>query len=355
MSSTRKIRRAPGFALAIVGVALLAVAGCGNNSNGGSGDAGTSKGGGTAKALEPITLILNGPAAGSSAGFMYAKELGLYREAGLDVKIDESAGSAVAANALAAGKYDFAFSNAPTQMLAAAKGANTRMVSVIHQNNGYAIISLTSSNIRTIQDLRGKTVGSSPGTATTSIFNAAMGVNGLEGAAKIVNVDPSALDAALLKKRVDAILGAAVADSINMRATGAEISDLLFSDIGVPTIGLAIATSDEMIKDHPDTVRKFVKASLEGWGKMRSDYKAAAAAVFKEFPAGTNEKTLETQSKAVVDVSLCSKDAVNLGRPSQALLDTSFDLLTKYQGLPKSPDVNSYFDWSFIPADAPTC
>lgn len=332
------------LAAVAAGALTLVAAGCSSESE--SGDT---------KDLIPVSLMLNGPGAGSSAGFMYAKELGLYEAVGLDVKIDESAGSAIAADALAAGQYDFAFSNAPTVMLTASKGGKIKIVSVIHQNNGFSIISLTETGIRTIADLEGKRVGASPGTATTAMFNAALEQAGLGGKVEEVNIDPSALEAALLQKQVDAILGAAVANSINLRNQGASVSDLLFSDIGVPTIGLALATSEQMIAEKPDIVRKFVAATLKGWDRARQDPHAAAAAVHDQFPAGSDLNVLEAQTDAVVETSLCLPDSPSLGRPSEEILDITFDLLTQFQGLPSSPPIDSYFDWSFHPADAPSC
>ncbi|MBX3028986.1 MAG: ABC transporter substrate-binding protein [Chloroflexi bacterium] len=305
--------------------------------------------------LKPISLILNGPAAGSSSGFMYAKSLGLYEAQGLDVRIDESAGSGIAANALAAGQYDFAFANAPTVMLTMSQGAEMKLLSIIHQSNGFAIISLTESDINELADLEGKWVAAAPATAQLSIFDAVLGSNGLTDKVNVVNIDASALEAALLERRVDAILGAAVANSINLRAIGADVTDLLFSDMGVPTVGLGIATSDALIANDPETVRKFMAASIEGWDRARQDPAAVAAAVFEQFPAGQSESTLLAQTEAVTTLSLCVPGAVSLGRPSQELLDISFDLLVQYQDLPAEPPIDEYFDWSFLPDPAPSC
>ena len=355
--------------VAVIGVAMMVATACNSGSaspsaaasqpnvaspSGASADP-ASPSATAAAELKPLTLILNGPGAGSSAGYMYAKDLGLYEAQGLDVRIDESGGSQVAANAVAAGQYDFGLANAPTAMLTVSQGAKLKLLTIDHQSNGFAITSLTESNIKDIQDLKGKTVGQVPGGAQASIFEAALGANGLTGEVEVVNIDPSALEAALLQKQVDAILGAAVANSVNLRAAGHDVTDILFSDIGVPTVGLGLTTSETMIEEDPETVRKFVAASLEGWDRARQDVDAAAAAVFKQFPAGTSEDTLKLQTEAVTSKSLCVDDSISLGRPSQALLDTSFDLLTKYQDLPATPDVNSYFDWSFLPEPAPEC
>lgn len=305
--------------------------------------------------LKPVSLILNGPAAGSSSGFMYAKQLGLYEAQGLDVRIDESAGSGIAANALAAGQYDFALANAPTVMLTVSQGAPIKLLAIIHQSNGFSITSLAESNITSVADLEGKWVAAVPASAQLSIFDAVLGSNGLTDKVNIVNIDASALEAALLEKRVDAILGAAVANSINLRAAGAEVNDILFSDIGVPTVGLGIATTNDKIANDPDTVRKFMAASIEGWDRARSDAAAVAAAVFEQFPAGQSESTLLAQTEAVLGLSLCVPGAVSLGRPSQDLLDTSFDLMVQFQGLPAEPPIDDYFDWSFMPDPAPSC
>jgi NitT/TauT family transport system substrate-binding protein len=46
----------------------------------------------SAQNLKPMKLTLNFLAGGPQAGFMYAKKLGLYKDAGIDLTIEEGKG-----------------------------------------------------------------------------------------------------------------------------------------------------------------------------------------------------------------------------------------------------------------------
>src|SRR5262245_65935546 len=65
-----------------------------------------------AQAPKPLTLTLNFLAGGPQAGFMYAKKLGLYREAGIDLTIEEGKGSATTAQLVATGQAPGGFADA---------------------------------------------------------------------------------------------------------------------------------------------------------------------------------------------------------------------------------------------------
>jgi NitT/TauT family transport system substrate-binding protein len=303
-----------------------------------------------------VTLVLNGPAAGSSAGFMYAKALGLYTKAGLDVHILESGGSALAAAALAANKASFAFADGPTLMLTAAKGAKIKILSIVHENNGFAVISQQKTNINRIGDLAGKTVAVVPGSAQTNLFNAVLETNGLNPSqVKTQAVDGSALAAALASGQVDAFLGAAVYHSVLMREQGFKVSDLLFADAGVPTFGLSIATSDALIKGRPGLVRAFVQASLQGWDRLRTHVAAAAQAIYDQFPNSGTLGNFTDMTQAVVKNSLCAPGSRTVGWPAQSEVDATFQQMVKYQGLPASPSVSSYYTKAFLPKKLPAC
>ena len=68
------------------------------------------------QAPKPLTLTLNFLAGGPQAGFMYAKKLGLYKDAGIDLTIEEGKGSATTAQLVATGQAQVGFADAPAAM-----------------------------------------------------------------------------------------------------------------------------------------------------------------------------------------------------------------------------------------------
>jgi NitT/TauT family transport system substrate-binding protein len=307
-----------------------------------------------AQAAKPMKLTLNFLAGGPQAGFMYAKELGLYEKAGINLTIEEGRGSGTTAQLVATGQTDVGFADAPAAMQLRAKNAPVKIIAPILQTNGFAIITLEASGIRKPADLIGKRVAVQSGTAQTTLLNAILSANNIDPAKfTVINIDPSAFVGALLENKVDAILGGADFQSVQLRDRGQKVHDILYRDVGVPTVGLSIIARDEKIAADPDLYRKFVAASLEGWEAARRNPTAAAEAVVKQFPTATKD---QIQKQLEVDLKLvCAPGSTGLGRVPEQNWATTYSLLTKYLELPTAKPVTDYYTTDLLPANSPKC
>jgi NitT/TauT family transport system substrate-binding protein len=243
---------------------------------------------------------------------------------------------------------------APAAMQVRSRGAPVTVIAPILQTNAFAIMSLEESNIRSLADLAGKRVGVQPGTAQTTLLNAIIAQAKLPpNSINLVNIDPAAFVATLLEKRVDAILGGADFQAIQIRERGHKINEILFRDVGVPTVGLSIIARDDRLRASPDLYRRFVEASLAGWDAARRDPQAAANAVHEAYSA-----TPAAQYLAQLQVNvkfLCAPGAASLGRVPDANWATTFALMTEHLGLPKERPITEYFTNDFVGAGAPAC
>ena len=105
---------------------------------------------------KPMKITLNFLAAAPNAGFMMAKQMGLYEKAGINLTIEEGKGSGTTAQMVATGQTDVGFADAPAAMQLRTKGAPVKIVAPVLQTNGFAIISLEDSGIASPKDLVGK-------------------------------------------------------------------------------------------------------------------------------------------------------------------------------------------------------
>jgi NitT/TauT family transport system substrate-binding protein len=309
--------------------------------------------GAQAQTAKPMRLTLNFLAGGPQAGFMYAKALGLYDKAGINLTIDEGRGSGTTAQLVATGQTDVGFADAPAAMQLRSKGAPVKIIAPILQTNGFAIITLESSGIAKPSDLAGKRLAVQPGTAQTTLLQAILSANNIADKVDIVNIDPSALVGTLMEKKVDAILAGADFQSVQLRDRGQKVVDILYRDVGVPTVGLSIIARDDRIAADPELYRKFVAVSLEGWDLARKNPGAAAEAVVKQFPSATKE---QIQKQLEVDLKLvCAPGATSLGRVPDKNWQLTYTLLTKYLELPASKPITDYYTNDLLPANPPPC
>lgn len=303
---------------------------------------------------KPMKITLNFLAAAPNAGFMMAKQMGLYEKAGISLTIEEGKGSGTTAQMVATGQTDVGFADAPAAMQLRTKGAPVKIVAPVLQTNGFAIIALEESGIAAPKDLIGKKVAVQPGTAQTTLLDAILASNQIDkGKVDIINIDPGAFVGALLEKKVDAILGGADFHSVQIRERGFKVRDIFYRDVGVPTVGLSIIARDDRIKADAELYRKFVEASLQGWDAARKNPDAAADAVVAQFPSVKKAQVLAQFE--VVNKLLCAPGATALGRVPEKNWTTSFELLTQYLGLPKDKPISDYHTTELLPAAAPAC
>ncbi len=344
-------RRISVVATIALGAMLLAACGSSDTPQPAAGSNST----GAQGSLKKVTLTLNFLAGGPNSGFMLAKSLNYYKDAGLDVTIHEGQGSGSTASLVAQGNSDFGYSDAPAVMAVRAKGGTLKIIAPILQTNGFAIMSLKEKNISKVSDLKGKTLAVQPGTAQAALLGAILATNSLtEADLKVVNVDPSALVGSLLQKKVDAIAAGADNQGIQLADQGATINSIMYKDSGVPSVGLSIIANDALLTSDPKTVKAFVDASLRGWEAARKDPEAAAKAVADQFPQAGKAPAFVKQLK--VDMPLmCAASATTLGTVPASNWTTTYDLLTKYQGLPKTKPIEEYYTNDFLPKSAPAC
>jgi NitT/TauT family transport system substrate-binding protein len=310
--------------------------------------------GASAQAPAAMKLTLNFLAGGPQAGFIYAKKLGLYERAGIALTIEEGRGSATTAQMVATGQTDIGYADAPAAMQLRSRGAPVTIIAPILQTNAFAIISLAESNITRPADLVGKRLAVQPGTAQTTLLNAIIAANNLNTSQlQIVNIDPAALVGALLEHRVDAILAGADFQSIQIRDRGIAINEILYRDVGVPTVGLSVIARDDKLRANGDLYRRFVATSLQGWAEARGNPQAAAAAVNEAFPSVSVPQVL---AQLAVNVRfLCAPGAVSLGRVPDATWQRTYELLIQYLEFPRERPLAEYYSNDYLPANAPAC
>ncbi len=117
-----------------------------------------------------IRLHLEWKIGGQHAPLFAAKELGFYRERGLDVEILEGSGSSDTVKLLANGTVEFGYLNALMNIVGRQRGVPIVSLVVVDQKTPASIISLKESNITQPKDLPGKIIGANPKSTTYQIL-----------------------------------------------------------------------------------------------------------------------------------------------------------------------------------------
>jgi NitT/TauT family transport system substrate-binding protein len=305
---------------------------------------------GAASAADAASIRLNWYLGGLHAPFYLGVERGYYREEGIDLTINEGRGSAAAVQIVGAKSDTFGMSDAGSLMLAVSKGVPIRSVFSLLASSDFAIISLEESGIRSPKDLEGKSVAASAGDALTQLFPAVIEANGLnKDKIKVVFMDPPAKPAALMEKKVDALLGGASDQYWLIKYKGFKPAMMKFADISVDTVGMTLHAHLDTLKEKPDLVRRFVKATIRSWEASQKDPAAAVKAALKVKPdlnAASTEDQLRTNLAELFSKSTQGK---SIGYSAPQDWEHTMDLLKKYRDLQTDKPASFFYTNDFMP------
>ena len=175
-------------------------------------------------------------------------------------------------------------------------------------STGFSVVSLASNGIKTPKDLEGKKFAVSPGDPLGQLFRAMAAANKLDmSKITFVQVDPAAKVVSVLEKRVDALLGGADDQFFLIKYRGEEPAALRYADHGANIVGMTIVTQEATIKNKPDLVRRFVKATVRSWEEAKKNPEAAVDATMKVKPDLNRNSQLD---QLKVDIELMDSDNV---------------------------------------------
>jgi NitT/TauT family transport system substrate-binding protein len=249
-----------------------------------------------AQSLTPVKVLLDWAWLPYHATFLVAQEKGYYKEAGLDVQLEQGRGSATTALMLSQGGFDIAHLNVTNAAQMISKGGALKVVGIYQHKTGAAFIGIKGKvKLDGPQSLKGIKIGSTPGGSdglSLKVFTAAnkMKLTDLN----VVALDANAKTAALFGGTIDAVSGDSPAFNAYVRATNQQPETMQLSDFGVPLIGFGFAANNAYLAKNPEVVRKFLAATRKGFAEAARDYKAACELMqAKVHLAGTIERCVD--------------------------------------------------------------
>lgn len=212
-----------------------------------------------AAADDDVSFALNWVTAGEHAAVYYADHAGWFKEAGLNVSIEQGKGSSVAAQQVGAGAADMGIADLGTAMVAKGAGADVVAVMNIYAKSPYQMYWLASSGMEGIQDFPGHKFGNPPGDAARAMWPALAGKNGIPGdSVTWVNIAPNAKVSALASGAIDATTFFANYHHVMANAFGDDLRWFAWSDMGLNPYGNSIIVNGEFLEENRDTVARMV-------------------------------------------------------------------------------------------------
>jgi NitT/TauT family transport system substrate-binding protein len=309
---------------------------------------------GPAFAADKVTLMLNWYVYGEHAPFYYGKEKGFFEKAGIDLDIQEGRGSGVVAQAVAAKTVQFGYIDVPTMMRAAVKGAPITAVGVALQTSPMSAMGFVEKNIKKAEDLKGKTVATTPGDSMSQIWPLFLKKANLkESDMKILSGDATTKLNAVINGQADVLLGYVMDQSMKIKdATGKDVFPIKFADYGINLVSSGVVANRDFVKDNQDLVKRFMLAATQSIEAAVKDPKGAAQSILNANPKGGKIETL-TQGFELT-IPLYKDPSGKANRPfnvTDANMKETVDVMVEFGGLEaKAKDeIKTYYTNEFLP------
>ena len=301
-----------------------------------------------------VSLRLDWIYQGPNSGFVVAKDKGFYDEAGLNVDLGPGKGSGSTAQLVASKASQFGFADGFVVGAGVSKGMDLVMVGAIYRRNPTAVIVLKESGLTSPKDLEGKSIGIAPGGTQFQQWPAFVKGCKLDSdKIKVINVDPAGTVPALVAGKVQAVASYSqgTVPGIEVRSQK-ETTSFYYADCGVTAVSNGIIVHKDLVKQDPELIRAFVKATVKGFLYARQNPDEAIAIVKKFGP-----EIVPAIAKRELEMSFLNWETPNtagkpLGWMSDKDWDSTVESLKLYGGVTTPLKASDLYTNDFVPAGA---
>lgn len=332
-----------------LGTALLAViiglTGC---SSGKSGQGASSQPSPEAGALEKVKVVLDWTPNTNHTGLYVAKEKGYFKEQGLDVDIIPP-GAGGADTMIASGSVPFGISIQESITQARTQGVPIVSLAAIIQHNTSGFAAPAGKNIKSPKDFEGKTYGGFGAPSEKAVIDSIMRKENADiEKVKIVNIGEADYFTAM-KRDIDFAW-------IFYAWTGIEAElkneplDMIYVNKYSEKLDYytpVIATNEDMIKNKPETVKKFMTAVSQGYQFAIDKPEEAADILLKCVP--DLDKELVQKSQKWLSPRY-QDDAPRWGEQKLSVWQNYSDWMVENKLLEKPLEAEKAFTNDFLPA-----
>lgn len=237
--------------------------------------------------LTPVTLMLDWAPNTNHTGIYVALENGYYAEEGLDVKILEPATAGSTEAIVGARKADFGISFQEHLTYARLSGVPIVSIAAIIQHNTSGFASVSSRGIKTPADFEGKRYGGWEAPMEKAIIKGLMESVGADiDKVEFVNIGIGDL-LSLLQRDIDFTWIFYGWDGIEAELRGLDLNVIMledYRDVVPDWYTPVIITSEGLIKDDPDKISRFMRATARGYEFAIANPDSAAKILLKHAP-----------------------------------------------------------------------
>ena len=309
------------------------------------------------QAAEKVKFVTSWVLYGADAYLYVARDKGFYKAADIDIEINRGRGSGNTIREVSLKQFDFGYADAGTLVGSRLQGAKVKEIAVMYGRAPHGTFVLKGSGIEKPKDLEGRTLATQKGGSTDLTFPAFASLAGFDaGKVKFKYMGiPSQLPS-LLTGNVEGMLVYLTELPIMQAKVQEQKKEghiILWADYGFNIYSNGVIAHDDDIANRPDLVRRFLKASTEGWADG-TDRPEEAARLFLKSNPELSYKIVLGQWKVASELSASEEAKKNgIGWALQEKMKATRDIMFKAMGLKGEVQVEDLYTNQFNPKIIP--
>jgi ABC-type nitrate/sulfonate/bicarbonate transport system substrate-binding protein len=299
--------------------------------------------------LKKITVILDWTPNTNHTGVYVAQQQGFYKEEGLDVEIVQP-GEGTAAQLIASGQGDFGFSYQEEVTIARTKDIPIKALAAVIQHNTSGFASPVDKGIKTPRDFEGKKYGGWGSPAEEAMLKALMNQEQADfNKVEMINIG-SADFFTSVSKDVDFAWIFKGWDGIQAELKGIPLNIVYLRDYhdALDFYTPVLIASEDTIKNKPDLVTAFMKATAKGYDYCIKNPEKAGQVLLDKVPELNKDLVMASQQYLANEYR---SDAPRWGEMSGERWKKYADWMYSQNLLEKPLDYQQAFTNQFLPGE----
>lgn len=277
-------------------------------------------------------------------GFFAAVTKGIYKAEGLDVSILPLGEYSSALKVVASGGAEFGMTSSDMMLEAVANGLPVVAIGASMQHDPQAIMVHKDSPVRNFADLEGRSIAAQPGATWFKFIVSKYRLKNVRETPATHSVANFLADPNYVQQIF------VTSEPYFVKTAGKEYRTLLISDAGYDPYRVFFVHKDFMAKN-PEVVKKFVRATIQGWREYLRDPGPANAVIAKANPA-QNPGQIEFTIQALRDggfITGADASGGGIGRMTAPRWAEMNEQLTSLGVIRKPIDAAAAYTLQFLP------
>ncbi len=310
---------------------------------------------GIALALDEVHLQTDWIPSGEHAAYYGAWSKGIFEDHGIDITITRGYGSGDTITKLAGGAFDFGVADFGAVLAARAKsGMPIKTIGMLYTHSPHSLFVLESSGIEDFKGLEGKRIGITPGNSHRLYFPKVAERAGTDSSKiRWVNTDGATMAPLLIQGRLDAAPFYSIHHFYQNKAAqeaGETIKVLPFEEVGFAIYAASLITSDEMIEENPDLVKRFLAATYEAFEWAKENPEEACTLHTERVPEVAMDDCMGSLEATLTFVFNDHSEATGLGQYDPERLAFTWEVVKEAQEIETDSDPADALDTSMVPS-----